>query len=78
MAKYNYLYQISRNCTDKITKRDKAMGTVSADSAVTKIVWQYSMLLPEETMEFLRGIAADCCKVKNAVYGKYEIGRAHV
>lgn len=71
MAKYNYLYQISRNYTDKITKRDKEMGTVSADSAVTKIVWQYSMPLPEETMEFLRGIAADCCKVKNVVYGKY-------
>lgn len=47
------------------------MGTVSADSTVTKTVWQYSQALPEETMAFLRGIAADYCKVKNYVYGKY-------
>lgn len=47
------------------------MGTVSADSSVTKTIWQYSMPLPDETMEFLRGVAADCCKVKNYVYRKY-------
>lgn len=47
------------------------MGTVSAESTVTKTIWQYSMPLPDETMEFLRGVAADCCKVKNYVYGKY-------
>ena len=47
------------------------MGTESADSTTTKTVWQYSMPLSEETMEFLRGIAIDCCKVKNYVYGKY-------
>ncbi|MDE6056269.1 MAG: transposase [Lachnospiraceae bacterium] len=47
------------------------MGTASTDSTVTKTIWQYSMPLPEETMVFLRGIAADCCKVKNYVYGKY-------
>lgn len=47
------------------------MGTVSADSTVTKTVWQYSEPLPEETMTFLKGIAIDYCKVKNYVYGKY-------
>lgn len=47
------------------------MGTASTDSTVTKTIWQYSMPLPEETMVFLRGIAADCCKVKNYVYRKY-------
>lgn len=47
------------------------MGTASADSTVTKIVWQYSEPLPEETMEFLRGVAADCCRVRNYVYGRY-------
>lgn len=41
------------------------------DSSMTKIVWQYSEALPEETMTFLRGIAADCCKVKNFVYERY-------
>ncbi len=38
---------------------------------MTKVVWQYSERLPEETMEFLRGIAFDCCKTKNYVYEKY-------
>ena len=47
------------------------MGTVSADSTVTKTIWQYSEPLPEETMTFLKGIAADYCKVKNYVYRKY-------
>ena len=47
------------------------MGSVPADSTVTKTVWQYSEPLPEETMAFLRGIAVDYCKVKNYVYGKY-------
>lgn len=44
---------------------------MSTDSTVTKTVWQYSETLPEETMAFLRGIAADYCKVKNYVYGRY-------
>ena len=44
---------------------------MSTDNTVTKTVWQYSELLPEETMAFLRGIAADYCKVKNYVYGRY-------
>lgn len=42
-----------------------------SDSSMTKIVWQYSESLPEETMIFLRGIATDCCKVKNYVYERY-------
>lgn len=33
-------------------------------STMTKTVWQYSEPLPEDTMEFLRGIASDYCKVK--------------
>lgn len=44
---------------------------MSTDNTVTKTVWQYSEPLPEETMAFLRGIAADYCKVKNFVYGRY-------
>lgn len=47
------------------------MGTESVNRTVTKTIWQYSMPLPDETMEFLRGIAVDCRKVKNYVYGKY-------
>lgn len=47
------------------------MGKMSEASTVTKTVWQYSKPLPEETMDFLRGIAVDYCKVKNYVYGKY-------
>lgn len=43
----------------------------SANKTITKTVWQYSEPLPEETMEFLRGIAEDYCKVRNYVYGKY-------
>ena len=29
------------------------------ENTITKITWQYTEILPEETMEFLRGIAAD-------------------
>lgn len=47
------------------------MGAASAENTVTKTVWQYSKPLSEETMTFLRGIAVDCCKVRNYVYGKY-------
>ncbi|MBQ7478109.1 MAG: transposase [Selenomonadaceae bacterium] len=35
---------------------------------VTKTICQHSGKLPEETMDFLRGIAADYAKVKTAVY----------
>lgn len=66
-----YSYRKNRYHIGRFKKRDQEMGTVSEDSAVTKIVWQYSRQLPEETMAFLRGIATDCCKVKNYVYGKY-------
>jgi len=38
---------------------------------VTKTVWQYSETLPEDKMEFLRGIASDYRKVKNCVYERY-------
>ncbi|MDE7322286.1 MAG: transposase [Lachnospiraceae bacterium] len=44
---------------------------MSADNTITKTVWQYSEPLPGETMEFLKGIALDYCKVKNYVYRKY-------
>ncbi|MDE7477554.1 MAG: transposase [Lachnospiraceae bacterium] len=44
---------------------------MSTDSTITKTVWQYSQLLPDETMEFLRGIALDYNKVKNYTYKRY-------
>lgn len=63
-------------CADTAEK-DREMGTAPADSTVIKTVWQYSEPLPDETMTFLKGIAIDCCKVKNYVYGKYS-GVKHV
>lgn len=42
-----------------------------SNSSITKTIWQYSEPLPQETMDFLRGIAVDYGKVKNYVYGKY-------
>lgn len=44
---------------------------MSAVSTITKTIWQYSELLSQETMEFLKGIASDYCTVKNYVYTKY-------
>lgn len=38
---------------------------------MTKTVCQYSEELPEATMDFLKGIAIDYCKVKNYTYQKY-------
>ncbi|MDE7246659.1 MAG: transposase [Lachnospiraceae bacterium] len=38
---------------------------------MTKIVWQYTQPLPEEIMDFLRGIAGDYAKVKASVYERY-------
>ena len=35
---------------------------------ITKTVWQSTEVLPEETMEFLKGIAADYARVKASVY----------
>lgn len=44
---------------------------MSVENTITKTVWQYSEPLPEETMEFLRGIALDYSKVKKYVYNRY-------
>lgn len=41
------------------------------ENTVTKTLWQYSELLPDETIEFLKDVAADYCKVKNYVFKKY-------
>ncbi len=41
------------------------------EKAITKTVWQYTEVLPKETMEFLTGIAADYAKVKANVYERY-------
>lgn len=38
---------------------------------MTKITWQYTESLSEETIEFLRGIAGDYAKVKRSVYERY-------
>lgn len=38
---------------------------------MTKITWQYTEPLPEETMDFLEGIAGDYGKVKRSVYERY-------
>ena len=46
-------------------------GTSAAGTVVTKYVCQHSKELPKETMDFLRGIAADYAKVKTAVYERY-------
>ncbi len=44
---------------------------MSKDGVITKTVWQYSKPLAEDTMEILKGIALDYCKVKNYVYQRY-------
>ncbi len=41
------------------------------EHTLTKIAWQYTEILPEETMEFLRGIAVDYGKVKRATFERY-------
>ncbi|MDE6603979.1 MAG: transposase [Lachnospiraceae bacterium] len=41
------------------------------ESRLTKIAWQYTELLPQEAMDFLRGIAEDYAKVKGSVYERY-------
>ena len=41
------------------------------EEVITKTVWQHSEALPQETLEFLQGIAEDYSKVKNYVYGRY-------
>ncbi len=44
---------------------------MKTDEIITKTAALYSGPLPDETMESLRGIARDYCKVKNYVYGRY-------
>lgn len=44
---------------------------MSENRTITKTILQYSEKLPPETMEFLRGIAADYGKVKSYVYNRY-------
>lgn len=41
------------------------------EDRMTKISWQYTESLSDETMDFLRGIAEDYAKVKRAVYERY-------
>lgn len=41
------------------------------EKVITKTIWQYTEYLPEETMEFLKGIATDYAKVKVSVYERY-------
>lgn len=38
---------------------------------LTKIAWQYTETLPQESVDFLRGIAEDYAKVKSSVYERY-------
>lgn len=42
-----------------------------ANKTITKIAWQYTEILQEETMEFLRDIAVDYGKVKKATYERF-------
>lgn len=44
---------------------------MSTSSTITKTVWQYSEILPKDTMEFLKSIALDYVKVKNYTYKRY-------
>lgn len=41
------------------------------ENRMTKIAWQYTEALPQETMEFLKEIAGDYAKVKHSVYERY-------
>ena len=46
------------------------------ETSFTKTVWQHTEILSEETIEFLRGIAADYGKVKANTYEKYSSVRS--
>lgn len=46
-------------------------GNAAGNAIVTKYACQRSEELPEDTMDFLRSIAADYAKVKTAVYERY-------
>lgn len=41
------------------------------ENVITKTVWQHTEPLTEETMEFLKGIAADYARVKDCTYKRY-------
>lgn len=41
------------------------------ETVITKIVWQHTEILPQETMEFLNGIAVDYARVKAGTYERY-------
>ena len=53
------------------SKSAKPTITKAEPQTITKTVWQYTNPLPIDTLEFLRGIAADYAKVKAYVYGRY-------
>lgn len=40
-------------------------------NTLTKTVWQYTEVLPEDTMDFLRGLAEGYGKIKNYTYKRY-------
>ena len=44
---------------------------IKKENVITKTVWQHTAVLPEETMEFLKGIATDYARVKSNVYERY-------
>lgn len=44
---------------------------MKTEEIITKTATLHSAPLSEETLEFLRGITQDYCKVKNYVYGRY-------
>ena len=47
------------------------MNKTSKNNTLTKTICQYSEPLPKDTMEFLKGIAIDYCKVKNYTYKRF-------
>ncbi len=55
-------------CDDRLPDMVEDM---QKDNRMTKIAWQYTETLPQETMDFLRGIAEDYAKVKHSVYERY-------
>lgn len=55
-------------CDDRLPDMVEDM---QKENRMTKIAWQYTETLPQETMDFLRGIAEDYAKVKHSVYERY-------
>ncbi len=47
------------------------MHDMEKEAEITKTLWQHTESLPDETMEFLKGIASDYAKVKASVYERY-------